>query len=380
MRRNKNDIVHTFRISCIIALFIIFNSNFSISNEVKNYDFNSLAPGDTLDGKDNWVMFGPGWTFPIVSANGPDGSLAIFATAGGGSQKYTSRINDGNYSITSFTGDENSAVFQIDAISVCWTTHVGIGYDDNSNNMIESSECGIRLAFLDCITERLSFIDAQGNSTEFIGWDAAAWVSIRVVMDFTANGGQGSASVYTKQYGTNSFAPIAALQNINMNLNPALSNHLNPANWNAMHFYYDSDGRYHDNFFTANSTATLTTTAVTSITGTSAVSGGNITDDLGDDITARGVVWSTSPEPTLVTNEDGHTTDGTGTGNFVSNLTGMSDKTVYYVRAYAQNNGGIAYGNEIMFTTIPTLGEWGLIAFGSLLAVIGGWFVYRKFM
>ena len=372
--------IFAFRFFVVIALFNFFNSNYAFSNEVKNYDFNSLTPGVTLNGQDNWVVFGPGWTFPYVSANGPDGSLAIFATAGGGSLKYTSRINDGNYSITSFTGDENSAVFQIDAISVCWNTHVGIGFDDNSNNEVESSECGIRLGFSDCSVQRLTVFDAQGNSTIYNGWSAGSWVTIRVVMDFTANGGQGSASVYTKLYGTNSFTPIASLQNINMNLNPALSNHFNPANWNAMHFYYDSDGRYHDNFFTANSTATLTTTPVTSITGTSAVSGGNITDDLGDDITARGVVWSTSPEPTLVTNEDGHTTDGTGTGNYASNLTGMSDKTVYYVRAYAQNNTGTTYGNEIMFTTIPTLGEWGLIAFGSLVAIFGGWFVYRRFV
>jgi uncharacterized protein (TIGR02145 family) len=96
--------------------------------------------------------------------------------------------------------------------------------------------------------------------------------------------------------------------------------------------------------------ASLTTAPVTSVTSVSAISGGNISSDGGTAVTARGVCWSTSTNPTIA---DPHTIDGTGTGNFTSSLTGLSANTTYYVRAYAANIAGTAYGNEISFTTIP---------------------------
>jgi hypothetical protein len=96
---------------------------------------------------------------------------------------------------------------------------------------------------------------------------------------------------------------------------------------------------------------TLTTIAVTSITSTTATSGGNITNDGGGAVTARGVCWSTSPSPVVTGN---HTTDGTGIGAFASNLTSLTATTTYYIRAYATNSTGTAYGNEISFTTTNT--------------------------
>ena len=119
----------------------------------------------------------------------------------------------------------------------------------------------------------------------------------------------------------------------------------------------NSDGTAYGNElnFTTASTSlpTLTTTAVTNITLNSAKSGGNITSDGGKPVTARGVVWSTNPNPTLA-NSEGFTTNGTGTGVFVSNLTGLSENTSYYVRAYATNSNGTAYGNELNFMTLST--------------------------
>jgi hypothetical protein len=95
--------------------------------------------------------------------------------------------------------------------------------------------------------------------------------------------------------------------------------------------------------------ATLTTTSVTSITSVTAVSGGNITADGGGAITDRGVCWSTSQNPTI---SDSKTTDGSGIGSFTSNMTGLSHSTIYYVRAYATNSAGTAYGNQESFTTL----------------------------
>jgi len=92
----------------------------------------------------------------------------------------------------------------------------------------------------------------------------------------------------------------------------------------------------------------LTTTVVTGITTSSAVSGGNITSDGGSAVTARGICWSTNATPTIA---DSRTTDGTGTGSFSSSITGLTLNTRYYVRAYATNSNGTGYGNTVTFTS-----------------------------
>ena len=93
---------------------------------------------------------------------------------------------------------------------------------------------------------------------------------------------------------------------------------------------------------------TVTTTTASNITSTTATSGGNVTNDGGSAVTARGVCWSTSQNPTL---SNSHTTNGSGTGNFTSSLTGLTAGTTYYVRAYAINSVDTAYGSQITFTT-----------------------------
>ncbi len=101
---------------------------------------------------------------------------------------------------------------------------------------------------------------------------------------------------------------------------------------------------------------TLTSKPITSITSTTANSGGNIISDGGTAVTARGVCWSTTSNPTVPLSTK--TSDGTGVGSFISNITGLSAGTTYFLRAYATNNFGTAYGNEINFTcptTLPSL-------------------------
>ena len=93
---------------------------------------------------------------------------------------------------------------------------------------------------------------------------------------------------------------------------------------------------------------TVITTTVSDITGNTATCGGNVTDDGGTMVTVRGVCWSTSQNPTLA---DQHTTDGSDLGGFTSRITGLKSSTTYYVRAYATNSEGTAYGNEVCFTT-----------------------------
>jgi hypothetical protein len=95
---------------------------------------------------------------------------------------------------------------------------------------------------------------------------------------------------------------------------------------------------------------TLSTTAVTNVGSATAQSGGSISVEGGSAITQKGVVWGTSPSPTLLNNA-GTTSDGSGLAAYSSNLTGLIPNTVYYVRAYAVNGAGIGYGNEIQFAT-----------------------------
>ncbi len=97
----------------------------------------------------------------------------------------------------------------------------------------------------------------------------------------------------------------------------------------------------------------ITTDPVTNIQQTTATGGGNVTSSGGATVTARGVCWSTSSNPTI---NNSHTTDGTGTGNFTSSITGLTAGTLYHVRAYATNSAGTAYGADVTFTTqqVPT--------------------------
>ena len=93
---------------------------------------------------------------------------------------------------------------------------------------------------------------------------------------------------------------------------------------------------------------TVVTSSVSNITNNSATCGGNVISDGGATVTAKGVCWSTSENPTV---SDNHTTDGSGTGPFTSNLTELSPDTTYYVRAYATNIAGTTYGTQRSFST-----------------------------
>jgi len=92
----------------------------------------------------------------------------------------------------------------------------------------------------------------------------------------------------------------------------------------------------------------ITTSHIASISPIAARSGGNITSDGGASIIARGVCWSIDAMPVIW---DNRTTDGSGTGSFLSDLAGLTPGTTYYLRAYAINSAGTSYGDVYSFTT-----------------------------
>jgi hypothetical protein len=114
------------------------------------------------------------------------------------------------------------------------------------------------------------------------------------------------------------------------------------------------------------------TTTATSITTTTAVTGGNITSDGGATVTERGICYALTANPTTANTKI--IDPGTGPGSFVSNMTGLTGYTTYYVRSYAISSIGTAYGAQITFRTLtspPTLNTVAATSIGTTTAISG---------
>ena len=96
--------------------------------------------------------------------------------------------------------------------------------------------------------------------------------------------------------------------------------------------------------------ASISTTAATNVSPISALSGGNVTDNGGAIVTARGICWATTVTPTTANST---LASGSGNGTFTSLISVLLPSTTYYARAYATNSVGTSYGNQITFTTPP---------------------------
>ena len=101
-------------------------------------------------------------------------------------------------------------------------------------------------------------------------------------------------------------------------------------------------------FKTAAILPSLSTSSVSNVTFSSAVVSSNVVANGGASITERGVVYSTSSNPTTANSK---VESGTGVGAFTCNLTNLQPNTTYFVRAYAINSKGTAYGTQVSFTT-----------------------------
>ena len=127
----------------------------------------------------------------------------------------------------------------------------------------------------------------------------------------------------------------------------------------------------------------IITMGAPNVTQTGATFTGVATLISGDPVLSqKGFVWSTLPNPSVETNQGSQTLGvGSSAGPTVEVFTytpTLAANTTYHVKAFVTNTDGTFYSDEVTFTTIPTLGEWGLIAFGSLVAVIGGVVVWRR--
>ena len=121
----------------------------------------------------------------------------------------------------------------------------------------------------------------------------------------------------------------------------------------------------------------LTTGQVTNITINSVDITGEVTDDGGAEVTARGFCWGISTEPTM---QNDFIASGTGSGKFSSSIIDLEPNTLYHIRAFAQNSVGTAYGNEATFTTgiaAPQVTTSQVSGITASSAVCGGTITYN---
>ncbi|MBI3142324.1 MAG: hypothetical protein HYZ16_05815 [Bacteroidetes bacterium] len=131
------------------------------------------------------------------------------------------------------------------------------------------------------------------------------------------------------------------------NLTPNTTYYVRAYAINALGTAYGDELSFKSKDITAT-TATVVTDTVKNVSDTTAIVSGSITDNGGSSVTKRGFCWSTNSNPTV---NDYVTDDGSGTGTYTSNISGLIVNTTYFLRAYAVNGVGVAYGNQMKFTT-----------------------------
>jgi hypothetical protein len=258
----------------------------------------------------------------------------------------------GNYP-SNLTGLNSGTTYYVRAFA---TNNVGTGYGNQLTFTTNPDTPTV-------ITATISYtsgITAAGGGN--IISDGGAAITARGVCWSIATNPTISNSKTTDGVGTGTFTSSIS------GLNPVTFYYVRAYATNSVGTAYGNDV----SFTTSTAPPTLTTAMVSTITGTTASSGGNITSDGGATITARGVCWNTSPNPT---ESDNKTTNGSGIGSFTSSITGLNPATLYYVRSYATNSAGTAYGNEISFTTnasVPVLTTTAISSITTTAATGGG--------
>jgi uncharacterized protein (TIGR02145 family) len=196
----------------------------------------------------------------------------------------------------------------------------------------------------ECITQAATNVTSSGATLN--GTVNANYLSTTVTFEYGL----------TKTYGqtvTSAQSPVTgnSITNVSADLsglNPGTTYHFRVVAVNSIGSTNGNDL----SFMTGAVLPMLTTTLISNRTATTVTTGGNITSDGGASITARGVCWSMTSNPTIL---NSRTSDGTGTGTFTSNITGLTPGTLYYLRAYATNSAGTSYGDQISVTTDPAI-------------------------
>jgi len=297
----------------------------------------------TSDGGSTIISRGICWS----TGSGPTISLSTKTSDGTGAGSFTSNIS----------GLSPSTTYYVRAYA---TNSTGTGYGS------ELSFTTTALATIPTLmTTPISSINTTtavsgGNVTS----DGGSVVTSRGVCWSTGSGATVALSTKTSDgTGTGSFTSNIA------GLSASTTYYVRSYAINAIGTSYGSEL-----IFTTSAQATipvLTTVSISAIAGISATSGGSISADGGSAVTSRGVCWSTGSGATIALSTK--TSNGSGTGSFTSSITGLTGSTLYYVRAYATNAVGTAYGNEVTFTTAAvSANTTGTLTVSTLTVAPGG--------
>lgn len=319
---------------------------------IKTYDVSGIAmttavSGGTIsfDGAANVTDRGVCWS---TTAN-PTANLTTRTTDGTGSGTFVSNIS----------GLTAGVLYHVRAFA---TNSVGTAYGSDVT-FTTSTTASVPTVTTSSITAIvLTTATGGGNVVS----DGGANVSVRGVCWSTTANPTFSSPHTSDGSGTGTYTSSIT------GLTLGTTYHVRAYAYNSSGYGYGSDVTF--TTLASASLPTLSTTAVTLITSTSATSGGIITADGGAAVTARGVCWSTTANPTVALATK--TTDGTGIGTFTSNITGLLGGTTYHVRAYATNSTETGYGTDISFTTsagvLATITTTAITANAGISATSGG--------
>lgn len=253
----------------------------------------------------------------------------------------------------------NSGGATVTERGICWSTSQNPSLTNGSHQQASSGGTGTFVVNMTSLTPGTTYyvrayaINSEGtrygNQENF---QTQQYYTISASANPT-NGGTATVSG-NGNFIYNQVCTLTATQASGYTFNRWTKNGVEVSTQNPFSFNVTESGNYVAQFQVNVTVPTvITTDPVTNIQQTIATGGGNVTNSGGATVTARGVCWSTSSNPTI---NNSHTTNGTGTGIFTSSITGLTAGTIYHVRAYATNSAGTAYGADVTFTTqqVPT--------------------------
>jgi len=229
-----------------------------------------------------------------------------------------------------------------------WTSHTSYGSYTQaiSAGTVSMTQCIVAPTGAASGTGTVGYVQMQA-STGILALPALASAG---TVEFRIHAGGTGRSVKLQQYISSTWTDITTFTNIGTTgttftyaVNTSSSATLRLATPSAAIYVHDI---IVNDYSSGPTLPVLSTAAISSITTTSAVSGGTISSDGGAAVSARGVCWGAATGPTVT---GSHSTDGSGSGSFISNITGLTAATQYFVRAYATNSQGTAYGDELSF-------------------------------
>ncbi|MEM7248053.1 MAG: hypothetical protein AAF533_22160 [Acidobacteriota bacterium] len=228
------------------------------------HDFNDFVGSDAgggtpLDGQGGWTAesFNTPGELGVTETLGFDGTPALrFIFGGANVGADASLLNDAALAIPDFLGSETDAYLQADLTLGFWGNRLALAHDRNGNGRSRSYEVGeigpsIEIGGNPAIGVGLR--DADGVRTMVplatLTDSGGEWLRLRLLMDVTANGGQGVGSLYFQdlERGDPDLQLVPGLENIDLRLDPGADDARNPQHWDGLWLHHEGHTNETDN-------------------------------------------------------------------------------------------------------------------------------------